>query len=65
MHRLNGIAQVVQNAGEGIKGPALAALLFPPLAVIFERTERDKGVMTGATAENLGTRVTDMAVTCK
>lgn len=61
---LNGIAEVVQNAGEGLKGPALATLLFPPLAVIFKRTERDEGIVAGATAQDLSARMTDMAVAC-
>lgn len=61
---LNGVAQVVQDAGEGIEGPASAAGLLPSLAVVFEGTERDQGVVAGATAQNLCARVTDVAVTC-
>ena len=64
MHGLEGVAQVVQKAGEGPKGPALATLLLPPLAVIFERAEGNESVVAGAATEDFGTRMADMAVAC-
>jgi hypothetical protein len=45
VHGLNGVAQVVKYAHEGLEAPALAALSFPPLAVILKRPERDEGVV--------------------
>ena len=64
MHRLEGVAQVVNDAGEGLKVPALAALGHPVTAIILERTEGDQSVVGGATTEDLRAGVTDMAVTC-
>lgn len=64
MDRLDGVAQAVKQAGESPEGPALATLLLPSLAVIFEGTEGDKSVVARATTQDLGTRMADMAVTC-
>jgi hypothetical protein len=64
VHRLEGVAQVVNDAGEGLKVPALAALGHPVTAIILEGTEGDQSVVGGATTEDLRAGVTDMAVTC-
>jgi hypothetical protein len=41
MHRLDSVAQVINDAGEGLKVPALATLGNPLAAIILEGTERD------------------------
>lgn len=64
VHRLKGVAQVVNDAGEGLKVPALAALGHPVAAIILERTEGDEGVVARATTQDFRAGVADMAVTC-
>lgn len=64
VHRLESVAQVVNDAGEGLKVPTLAALGHPVTTIILERTERDEGVVTRATTQDLRAGVADMAVTC-
>lgn len=63
VHGLNGVAQVINDTGEGLKVPALAALGHPVAAIILEGTERDESVVAGATTQDLCARVADMAVT--
>lgn len=62
VHGLDRVAQVVQHAGEGLEGPAFAALGFPSLAVVLEGAERDEGVVRGAPTEHLCARVADVRV---
>jgi hypothetical protein len=59
---LDGVAQVVEHAGEGLERPALTAHFFPHAAVVLEGTEGDESVVAGATTEYLGSRVSDVAV---
>ena len=64
VHRLEGVAQVVNDAGEGLKVPALAALGHPVTAIILKGTEGDQSVVGGAATEDLRAGVANMAVTC-
>jgi hypothetical protein len=59
---LDGVPQVVEDASKGLKGPALATLLLPSSAVILEGAEGNESIVAGTTTQDLGTRVTDMAV---
>jgi hypothetical protein len=59
---LDSVPQVVEDASKGLKGPALATLFLPSSAVILEGTEGDESVVARATTQDLGARVTDMAV---
>jgi hypothetical protein len=63
--RLHGVAQVVNDASEGLEVPALAALGHPLAAIILKGTERDQSVVARATTQDLGAGVADMAVTWK
>ena len=61
---LHGVAEVVEDAGEGLEGPAFAAERFPDFAVVLEGPEGDKGIVGGAAAEDFGARVADVGVAC-
>ncbi|KAA6412656.1 MAG: hypothetical protein FRX48_03648 [Lasallia pustulata] len=63
--RLHRVAQVVEHAGEGLKGPAGAAEGFPDPAVVREGPEGDERVVRGAAAEDFGARVADVGVSCE
>lgn len=62
VHGLDGVAQVIDDTGEGLKVPALAALAHPVAAVVLKGTEGDQSVVARATSEDLGPGVADMAV---
>lgn len=49
MHWLDSVAQVINDAGEGLKVPALATLGNPLTTIILEGTERDERVVARAT----------------
>jgi hypothetical protein len=62
VNRLDSVPQVVEDPSKGLKGPALATLLLPSSAVILEGAEGNESVVAGTTTQDLGARVTDMAV---
>ena len=64
MDGLHGVADVVEEAVEGFKGPAGAAERLPDGGVVGEGSEGDEGVVGRAAAEDFGARVTDMRVSC-
>ena len=45
VHRLDGVAEVVQNTHEGFEAPALAALGLPSLTIVLKWPERNEGVV--------------------
>lgn len=59
---LDRVSDVVQKTRESLEAPSLAALGFPALAVVLEGTERDEGVVRGATTKHFCTRVADVRV---
>lgn len=59
---LVGVAEVIDVAHHGLKGPALAALGDPAVHVVAEGAEGDEGVVGGAAAEDLCARVADVGV---
>lgn len=64
MDWLHGVADVVEEAVEGFKGPAGAAEGLPDGGVVGEGSEGDEGVVGRAAAEDFGARVTDVRVSC-
>jgi hypothetical protein len=48
VHGLDGVAQAIDDAGEGLEVPTLAALGDPVLAVILEGAEGDESVVARA-----------------
>jgi hypothetical protein len=62
VHGLDGVAQTIDDAGEGLEVPTLAALGDPVLAVILEGAEGDESVVARAAPQDLGARVTNMTV---
>ena len=62
MYRLYGVADFVDEAIEGFKGPADAATGLPDGGVVGERTERDEGIVGRAAAEDFGARVADVRI---
>lgn len=64
MDWLHGVADVVEEAVEGSKGPAGAAEGLPDGGVVGEGSEGDEGVVGRAAAEDFGARVTDVRVSC-
>ena len=60
MNRLHGVADGVEEAVEGIEGPAGAAKGFPDGSVVGEGAEGYKGVVGGAAAEDFSAGVADV-----
>ncbi len=60
VHRLDLIAEIVDQAGHGLEVPAFAAHALPYLAVVFEGSEGDEGVVGGTASEDFCSRVSDM-----
>ena len=59
---LDSVTQVVEQARESLKAPALAAHLLPSSTVILKGAERNKSVVAGAATQDLGARVTNITV---
>ena len=60
MDRLHGVANVVEEPGEGAEGPTGAAEGFPDGGVVGEGAEGDEGVVGGAAAEDFGAGVANV-----
>lgn len=62
MDRLDRVAEVVDVAHNIIKVPTAASLSDPAIHIVLEWTEGDESVVRRAATEDLGARVSDMAV---
>ena len=49
---LYGISQIAKYTHKGFKGPAFAALCFPPPTVVLKGPKRDEGVVGRAASEH-------------